>query len=291
VPDGDPAAWSPNPELIKDVDKAMKAWWQGDYCDEPGVFYLANPDAPLTSVAADAAGESAGEDEVVVTDDDVVGLVVLTQTCDIRKTARKETFLHFARLVELDAVTAKEARDKKRPRYVHVPGRGDTSFADISLVVTVEKAVVAEWTRKQGCSNDDDRKDFREGVRRRWSRFAFPSDVDATLKPLADALKKDEGKDNQAGKAIDSLWEIRVLAVGGWYTPPVQLYLYFIVRPTHMPMPLPFDEVKAVVAGWMKNCPAKGDVGNIECEVVPIDELSAYDYSRSEELDTDALSV
>src|SRR5256885_1686505 len=106
----------------------MAQWWQGDYCDTGDIFHLADPHRPLTRVAEEAVGDAGDARELIVIEGSPVGLVAVTQTCDIRRSANKEPVVHFARLVELDETTAREARGKRRPRFVNVPRRNDRSF-------------------------------------------------------------------------------------------------------------------------------------------------------------------
>jgi hypothetical protein len=268
----------------------MASWWQGDYYDSGDLFYLANPHQPLTRVAQDAVGEVAEAVDAIVIEGSPVGLVALTQTCDIRRSSKNEPFVHFARVVELDEETARQARGKRRPRYVNIPGRSERSFADLQGVITVEKAVVAKWERRVGCQTDQERKDFTEGVRRRWSRFAFPDDVNATLEPLRGSLDKDDGKNNKNGNVIRELRQIRASADAGWEVSPIDLYLYFVLAPTEESA-VPDEDCAEVIDAWMNNCPKKGQVRTLEWEITRFDQLNAHDFWLSEELDTDAFSA
>lgn len=42
--------------------------------------------------------------------------------------------------------------------------------------MTVEKAVVAQWERKEGCLNDQEIRDLGIALTRKRARFAFPDD-------------------------------------------------------------------------------------------------------------------
>jgi len=284
--------WSADKDIAESVDAKLVVWWQGDYVEGGTLFHLADPTKPLTEIAHQALADAGDVHEVIVTEEVPVGLVAITQTCDIRRPASKGPMIHFARLVEIaDDNTARQAREKKRPRFVHVPCRNDRSFADLEVVITVEKSVVAEWTRHAGCSTDADRRAFNDGVRRKWSRFAFPNDVVATLEPLTDELDKHDGKTTALGNAVRELADIRVLALAGWSETPIDLVVYFLLPPSTEDLTMTVEQWKEVISGWIKKCNPVGDVHGVEFEVSRFDEVDAYTYSQSDQLDTDNLSA
>jgi hypothetical protein len=284
--------WSADEDLLKKVDAKLVDWWQGDFVEGGALFHLADPARPLTELAEQALAQADESHEVIVTEDLTVGLVAITQTCDIRRPAARGPMVHFARLVEiLDDNASRQAREKKRPRFVHVPGRSDHSFADLEVVITVEKSVVAEWTRHAGCSTDAERRAFTDGVRRKWSRFAFPDDVVETLEPLVDELDKHDGKNTALGNAVRELEDIRLLALSGWSETPMDLVVYFILSPATEELTMPIEDWRKLVGGWIQKCKPVGDVRGVEWEVARFDEIDAYTYSLSDQLDTDNLSA
>lgn len=59
--------------------------------------------------------------------------------------------------------------------------------------MTVEKAVVASWTRTDGCRTDEQRRAFATALSRKRARFAFPDDFVAAARQLQDRLADKHG--------------------------------------------------------------------------------------------------
>jgi hypothetical protein len=114
------------------------------------------------------------------------GAVMLSQTCDV--TLADRLAVQVAPLVRLPEPSASEARGGKRPRYVHVPAVGPTSFADLEIIGTLTKPYLATRTRTPGVVSDDEIRRFGRAIARRFGRFAFPDEVVPWLAPLQDVV-------------------------------------------------------------------------------------------------------
>ncbi|MBJ6616163.1 hypothetical protein [Streptomyces sp. I4(2020)] len=126
--------------------------------------------------------------------------------------------VQVAPLVYLPKQTAAEARDGKRPRYVHVPGFGERAFADLSAVATLDKEELSVVSHKHGISRDQEIRDFGRRVARRFGRFAFPDEVGPWLRPLEEVVQKKHDKDSPEGHALRQICQLRVECPAGWTT-------------------------------------------------------------------------
>ena len=68
--------------------------------------------------------------------------------------------------------------------------------------MTVEKAVVAKWTRIPGCATDDERVAFAKALARKRRRFAFPNGFNSGPVKFRGRLKDKDGKNSPEGHLI-----------------------------------------------------------------------------------------
>ncbi|WP_219884570.1 hypothetical protein [Merismopedia glauca] len=137
---------------IEEVDAALKQWCQGD-CVLGEHFFVqrCNPHQPLTQASEEAAREG-----IDLAEDEVPGLVVITQTCDIVRSCKQRPFIEVAPLFQVEIQLLSEIQKSRRPQYAYIPGIAELNLvADLDRVMTVEKAVVAAWERTSGCRNDE----------------------------------------------------------------------------------------------------------------------------------------
>ena len=68
-----------------------------------------------------------------------------------------------------------EIQRGRRPNYAYVPGVAEMHFvADLDRVMTVEKAVVASWSRVVGCRNDGEVRQISSALARKRARVPGP---------------------------------------------------------------------------------------------------------------------
>ena len=140
------------------VDDALCSWRQGDCVlgDQAFLFRL-NPVAPISEPAAIAAADGVDAAEA-----QVHGFTIVTQTCDIVRACVSRPFVQVCPLVEVNADRLAEIRRGRRPNYAFLPGIAPHGLvADLDRVMTVEKAVVADWDRVVGAPRDEDVRRIR----------------------------------------------------------------------------------------------------------------------------------
>ena len=164
------------------IDDELRHWRQGDISLDAGLefVHVADLARPHSQASVEAVGGSDGETQlagIATIASDVEGVVVLTQTCDIVRSCKNRPFVEIAPLVRLDDTTVEQVRRLKRPAFAFVASMAREGLvADLDRVMTVEKAVVANWGRVSGWDTDSDNRAFARAIARKRSRFAFPDD-------------------------------------------------------------------------------------------------------------------
>ena len=283
------------------IDQALKEWRQGDFSLDAGLEFvhladLSHPHSSASIQFADAlsnAGEDLGASAEPVINE-VPGLVMLSQTCDVIRGCRDRPFVEVAPLFEVDEQRVEEIRRLKRPAFAYVPATAAQRLvAHLDRTMTVEKALVAAWTRRPGWETDDQLRDFAQALARKRSRFAFPDDFVAAAQYLSQRLTDKHNRQTEEGARLRALREIRVRAAPSWDHAEVQLSWWFVkedgtdnVDPDWQPflnqwLAL-FDrsarfQIEAAVACRLEDMTAKDYV---ESDALDLDHLSGTDRSN-----------
>lgn len=160
--------------------------------------------------------------------------MLLSQTCDVVLPDRLTVVA--APLVRLSGEILKQAIKGGRPRYVAVPAAGADAFADLDVIGTLDKNILADTPAMAGVGPADaEIRLFGRRVARRFGRFAFPDEVVPWLTPLTDVVTGKYGKATGEALALEQVVELRIEAAGGWISPPYALTLVTIVRAGTLP--------------------------------------------------------
>ena len=267
------------------VTRILRDWKQGDcvVSDDLGFIHRFEPTCPLSPAAC-----SVEEEDVDVVEDLVPGLCVVSQICDIVRNAEDQPYIEVVPLVEVGTVVLEEIRKARRPAYAFVPGVAHRSLvADLSRVMTVEKAVAAKWKRIAGC-DEPQRIKFQHAVARKRRRFAFADEFVRCTRKLQERLKTKHTKKSEEGEALRSLAEIRVCAEPSWDSDSVKLFFRFIRGESQeAPGDIGWDEH---LQGWLKLVKPSGRFARVEGDVVTLQDMSAQEYVDTVPLDLDNLS-
>lgn len=271
--------------LYADVDKALGEWRQGDcVLGEHWFAFRLNPSLPVTDVAHIVAADNGD-----LAEEQVAGLLVLTQTCDIVRSCTERPFIEVCPLVEVDEAKLREIERGRRPAYGFVPALAEQRLvADLDRTMTVEKPVVAKWTRIPGWSTDVQARAFADSLARKRRRFAFPDDFTAFAKRLQNRLIEKHDKQTPEGVALRGLREIRVQATPSWDHATVTLMFWFV----RYEEDINFQNKSgaAIVEEWLKLVPAGGRFTSVDGQLVTLEDMTAADYVGSDPLDLDYLS-
>lgn len=270
---------------IQAIDITLLEWCQGDcVLGEHWFIYRFNPQRPLTSDSADLAKE-----ETDLAKSEVKGFVIVTQTCDIVRSCNERPFVEIVPLVEVDEQQLHDVQRSRRPQYAYIPGvAGLNLVADLDRIMTVEKAVVAEWERKPGCLSDDEIRALGQALTRKRARFAFPDDFTDFARKLQNRLSDKHDKATDEGEALRALREIRVRAEPSWNSSEIRLIFWFIRDEDQ-------NQFKGVgwdqfLNQWLQLIPESGRYKNVEGSVVALEDMTAKEYVESDPLDLDHLS-
>jgi hypothetical protein len=267
------------------IDEALADWRQGDCVLGDQWFVLRlDPSFPVTAAARAAAAEK-GE----LAEQQVVGFVVVTQTCDIVRSYAERPFIEVCPLVEVDEEKLHEIERGRRPAYGFVPALANQHLvADLDRTMTVEKPVAAKWMRTPGWSTDAQARAFAAALARKRARFAFPDDFTALVAKLQGRLSKKHDKASPEGDALKGLREIRVHAAPSWDDSAVTLTFWFIRHDEDGTFE---SKNGAVFVGeWLKLIPEGGRFVKVQGLVTTLEDLTAADYVGSDPLDLDHLS-
>lgn len=280
-------------EELRRIDAAMQCWRQGDVALQVDWFvHLANPGMPLTPAAETwaAANPDLASSDVEIVESAVAGVAVISQTCDLVRSALERPFVEVAPLVPMEPAKIEEVRKLRRPRYAYLPGVADRGLvADLDRVMTVEKAVVMTWEHSDGCTSEVARRALAEALARKHLRPAFPDDFVAFMEPLRTRLVKRSGKQSDEGQVVDALNEIRVAADPDWDAERVEVRLWF-VRPEDAELGGLSTDWSRWVDVWLDLLPASGRF-RAGAQAIPLSRMTALDYCRSDRLDLDHLSM
>ena len=278
------------------IDEALQAWRQGDVSLDAGLEFLhladlTRPHSPASNQVAEAMANDGEpiEDGPTPVLDEARGMVMLSQTCDVVRSCRSRPFVEVAPLIEVSEEWVEAVRRLKRPAFAYVPAvAGDRLVADLDRTMTVEKALVARWTRTPGWETDEELRAIALALSRKRSRFAFPDDFVAAAEALQRRLVDKHDKETDEGAHLRALREIRVRAAPSWDDAEVQLSWWFIKDadpadaeadwPTHM------DQ-------WLALFDQTGRFRLDPPTACRLEDMTARDYVESDHLDLDRLSV
>lgn len=280
-------------ELAESIDGKLRDWRQGDVSLASGLefIHLADLSCPHTAASIEAASnnEELIRSDFVPVADQIEGIVVLTQTCDIVRSCRDRPFIEVAPLVKFDDEIVEQVRRLKRPAFAYVPGIASKGLvADLDRVMTVEKAVVANWPRTSGCSTDDEDRDFASAIARKRSRFAFPDDFVRAAVRFRGYIMEKHDRNTAEGSHLRALREIRVRGAPSWNHDEVELTIWFIKE----------SEPEYVNADWSGFCDKWGSLFDVSGRfsvnsaiACRLEDITALEYVESDVLDLDSLSV
>jgi hypothetical protein len=270
---------------VQAIDAALLEWRQGDcVLGEHWFAYRFNPQSPLTANSVEVAKEGAD-----LAESEVRGFAVVTQTCDIVRTCDKRPFLEIVPLVKVEETRLDDIQKSRQPQYAYIPGMAEHKLvADLDRVMTVEKAIVADWERKPGCFSDDEVIALGQALARKRARFAFPDDFTQFAKKLQTRLRDKHNRASLEGEALRALLEIRVRAEPSWRSSKIRLVFWFI-RDAEQSQ---FQDTgwEKFLEQWLKLIPTSGRYQDVEGLVIALEDMTALEYVESIPLDLDHLS-
>lgn len=239
---------------------------------------------PLSEAAAEA------ESGAQALTSEVLGLVVITQTCDVVRSCVTRPYVEVAPLVRVSEDDLHQVKRGRRPAHATLSTlEQDLLVADLDRVMTVEKSIVASWKRTPGFTRDADGRAFAQALARKRVRFAFPDDFTSLARKLQARLGDKHDKNTDEGRGLRALREIRVCASPSWHEASTAIFFWFIRNDTDVTFE---DKSWAdLLKSWLRLVPATGRFTSVEGQVVTLHEMTAQDYVDSDPLDLDHLSI
>ncbi len=280
------ASESTHPKTAHDqIDDALRQWRQGDcVLGEHWFAHRINPALGLTD-----ASKSVADSGVDLVESEVRGLMVVTQTCDLVRSCRTRPYVEVCPLVEVREEDMHPIERGYRPQFALVPALADRRLVgDLDRAMTVEKTVVAEWERTEGCRCIAETRRLSAALARKRARAALPDDFSEFVAELQSRLQDKHDRNSPEGRALRALEEIRVFAEPSWDSPEVRLTFWFIRRESEERF-----EGKSwsdFLEGWLRFVPKTGRFVDVFGEVTTLQRLTAADYVASDLLDLDYLS-
>jgi hypothetical protein len=225
---------------------------QGDVLELPiaETVLIADLERPLSGAAIEES--AAGGTGIQVVPVAAPRVVLLTQTCDLQRTATGQLFAIVAVVEERDPTDASRAWRGNLPRLAGLPWLSPTAVADLSNVTTIERSLLI-GTQRIATPDAHQRAQFSEILGRFYHRPAIPDQVIKALEPLQTKAKdKHDSPESAVGRRFNDLYEIRILLEPDVDDPCPDVTLLFLLEKTDLP-PLPrgvdvdHDEVDTLV--------------------------------------------
>lgn len=183
----------------------LSQWRQGDFAFAVGGFLFAS--APSGNDAFDASEETEG----------IVGLVAISQTCDIVRQTGGRHYVTVCPLVRINDQQKAEVVRGRRPYFTEIENAGEDVIADLRRVMSVEKKLLRKWNRQDGFCSDQGRIRFAAALERKFGQFAFPDEFDQAIVKFRQRVWSRHSKDQSPpGKIYRSLTQIRFRATPNW---------------------------------------------------------------------------
>ena len=278
---------------ISEVDAECSTWRQGDAFVGEGLTFvhvadLAKPLTGNASLEAEAGFETDQSLASIATK--IPGVVVISQTCDLIRSAADRSYAQIAALRTVEKSFLKEVQRGFRPRFAFIPGLEAYSLvADLDAIMTVEKSVLTGIAKEyfvRGLSDDTQVRDFAECISRRFSRFAFPDDFAAAVGPLQAYIRAKHNKQSDDGHMLRAIREIRVAATPAWDATNPRIEFLFVCNPGVYLS----EKLDAAAGRLVEKFQATGCFRDPSFRIVTLAELSAAAYIASDRLDLDNLS-
>lgn len=199
----------------------LAAWRQGDYALDVGGFLFAE------------VPEAGGSFDGHVVDEDVEGLVVISQTCDVVRPTPDRLYVAVSPLVKRAAKVWNQIAVGRFPSLTvleHPPAEG--IFVDLARIMSVSKFLLASWKRNAGFTTPERAVRFAAAIERKVGRFAFPDAFDAAMKEFQNRVRSRHNKpDSDIGKVYRSIDQLRFLATPHWEADAVEVTMIAVLHP------------------------------------------------------------
>jgi hypothetical protein len=224
------------------------------------------------------------------------GLVLATQTCDMKRLVTEEPTVEFVRAfwTKKDRIITAAKRNSVRQFLLRTRASGTETeglVAEATTRVFVDKKSLLQFTPEQGCSDANNERQFQRWLARRYDRPALPDAlVAAVQKPIVDALRA-EPETSRIWTLLRGVSEVRYDANDDG--PPYSVSLILIREEEDGPGEEPISEPDAEdVAAWFTaRIAAAGEAKVTRWDVADLESISVAEYAATVPLPLDEYSL
>ncbi|RVT86638.1 hypothetical protein DXV76_00685 [Rhodobacteraceae bacterium CCMM004] len=263
----------------------LAEWQQGDFALDCGDFLFR--DVSEITVEGD-------EDGGAVFDSEIVGLAVISQTCDVVREPGRVRYVSVCPMVVVDAKRMEEIERGQAPRFGFLSAAPDDVVVDFSRTMSVSKELLVSWERQRGCKDESQQLEFARALETFFGRFAFPDAFVASVVSLRKAiLSKYPKEGSDLGKAVRSVREIRAYPHASWSDEgAVPVTFIAILEDEGERELIDRDEIRKQIWPKISDIEWQGPFSLHEdgLHLATLGDLTAADYLNSYPLDVNSLS-
>lgn len=190
------------------LEDRLVDWQQGDFSLDCGEFWFRDIDTPL---------EGSDETTDFGYDPEIAGFVVISQTCDIVRSASKVPYVIICPLITVTNEILGQLAKGISPKNCFLTNCPENVVVDLSRAMSISKQLLVTWERKRGCRNSAEQLEFARALECVFGRFAFPDAfVDSVSKFRRAAIDTYSKSNSELGKAFRSIREFRVYPHEEW---------------------------------------------------------------------------
>jgi len=261
---------------------ALRDWQQGDIAlDIGGFVHMDTPDQ----------GSETRFDPIL--DEDVRGVVIVSQTCDIVNNRSGKDFVAVCPLVVIEEESIPRVATGRTPIYAPIENApGPQHVADLSRMMTVSKDLLITWRRRDGFLSDEARRKFAYALERKHGRFAFPDKFVDAIRAVLSRIRDKHKKDSEVGEIYRSLREIRARAAPSWNADLIELSLIIVLMDIEQ-QEIGRDKIKKEIDQQLDKVtlPDSFQWAAPRYEIGTLDDLRAREIYESHPLDLNYLSI
>ncbi|WP_422365678.1 hypothetical protein [Pelagibius sp.] len=212
-----------------DEFSGLNEWRQGDYVDDIDGFTFFEPpeggsDLPYTAIEMSH-----------VNDRQVIGLVLISQTCDIVINPNNDpdrSYVTASPLVKLDPSALGDMQRGASAKFARIEHHTEELVAaDLGCTMCISKRLLLGWTRHRGFNEEQSRIRFGKAVERKFGRFAFPDDFAKAFQKFHKHVRSKHSNPNSPlANIYRSIREIRVRAAPRWDAPHKTLAVFIVLQ-------------------------------------------------------------
>lgn len=277
-----------------EIDSAIEVVRQGDYLLQPSwKFFVV--DLALAEAVDEKSSSHGGspESSCEIRDcDDVVGVVVLTQTCDILRKSAERPYLELGALIEVSEAELPLIAKGSSPRYAFVPALAEKQLVvDLDRGMSVTKRAFAHDAANvsTGLYNDAERRAFATALRRKRGRHAFPKSISDAFSPFMAYVRKKHDKASEVGRFLAECEEvcIRVDPEISALSPEITVYFMF----SQIPHEEEIDAYQKLADELVNRIALPKGWEHVQAVIQDFDRMSARLYLGLYKLDFEYLST